>query len=216
MTQTAAAPGKLAGLDEESRALVALAVVIAVGGEDALRDGVARAARSGVNPEWVEEVILQSFLFVGFPRTLNAMRAWRKASGRAAPAVDADEAVHGAADWLARGESTCVTVYGPLYERLRVNIRGLHPALDDWMIETGYGRVLGRPQLDLKRRELCVAAVCAATEQDRQLHSHLHGALHAGASAGEITGALAIAGAGLSAASNARVAHLWSRVQAVS
>ncbi len=216
MTQTSPARATVQGLDDATRALVALAVVIAVGDEAALRDGAARAARSGVNPEWIEETILQSFLFVGFPRTLNAMRAWRKASGRAAPLVDPDEQVRGAADWLARGESTCVTVYGPLYERLRVNIRGLHPALDDWMIETGYGRVLGRPGLDLKRRELCVAAVCAATEQDRQLHSHLHGALHAGASAGEIEGALAVAGAGLSADSKARIAHLWSRVQAVS
>ncbi len=124
------------------------------------------------------------------------MRAWRKASGRAAPSRGRRRGRRGAAAWLARGESTCVTVYGPLYERLRVNIRGLHPGarrLDD---REGYGRVLGRPGLDLKRRELCVAAVCAATEQDRQLHSHLHGALHAGASAGEIEGALAVGGRG--------------------
>ena len=200
----------MGALDAETTELVALAVTIAVGNENALRDGAARAAKSGVNPEWVEEVILQSYLFVGFPRALNAMRCWRKASARAAPRADAD-----AADWRARGERTCATVYGALYERLRVNIRELHPTLDDWMIEEGYGRVLGRPALDLKRRELCVAAVCAATEQDRQLHSHLHGALHAGASPAEIDAALARAGEHLSTASQARVAHLWSRVRAV-
>src|SRR5258705_433908 len=31
-------------------------------------------------------------------------------------------------------------------------------------------------------RELCVIAACAATQQDRQLHSHLHGALNVGVS----------------------------------
>jgi 4-carboxymuconolactone decarboxylase len=67
-----------------------------------------------------------------------------------------------------------------MYDRLRVNIRGLHPELDDWMIVEGYGKVLSRPGLDLPRRELCIVAACAASEQARQLHSHLHGALNVG------------------------------------
>ena len=200
-------------LDPGTRALVSFAVVIAAGTEPELRDAAAHAVASAADPGHVEEVILQSYLFVGFPRALNAMRAWRKASGRAAPRADGDRAQAG--EWRTRGERTCATVYGPLYERLRVNIRELHPALDDWMIEEGYGRVLGRPGLDLERRELCVAAVCAVTEQDRQLHSHLHGARHAGASPARIEGALAIAGARLSAASRARISHLWARVKAV-
>ena len=67
-----------------------------------------------------------------------------------------------------------------MYERLRENIRDLHPLLDDWMIVEGYGKVLSRPGLDLARRELCIVAACAAAAQDRQLHSHLHGALNVG------------------------------------
>ena len=215
MTGRAPAAATVGALDAAAGELVRLAVTIAVGDEGALRDGAARAVKVGADPEHVEEVILQSYLFVGFPRALNAMRAWRKASGRAAPRTDADASDRDAADWRARGERTCATVYGPQYERLRVNIRELHPALDDWMIEEGYGRVLGRPALALKVRELCVLAVCAATEQDRQLHSHLHGALHAGASPAEVDGALAVAGERLSEASRARVAHLWARVKAV-
>ncbi|HUO51007.1 MAG TPA: carboxymuconolactone decarboxylase family protein [Gemmatimonadaceae bacterium] len=202
-------------LDDETAALVRLAVTIAVGDEGALREGVARAAASAADPVHVEEVILQSYLFVGFPRALNAMRAWRKATGRAAPARDEDAAGASPAGRRVRGELTCATVYGRLYDRLRVNIRELHPALDDWMIEEGYGRVLGRGALALRARELCVAAVCAATEQDRQLHSHLHGALHAGASAAEVSAALAIAGERLGPDSRDRIAHLWARVRAV-
>jgi 4-carboxymuconolactone decarboxylase len=48
------------------------------------------------------------------------------------------------------------------------------------MVVEGYGKVLGRPGLDLPRRELCIVAACAATAQDRQLHSHLHGAINVG------------------------------------
>jgi 4-carboxymuconolactone decarboxylase len=215
MTPPSTAPSTVRALDEPSRALVALAVDIAVGDESRVRDGVARAAASAADPLWVEEVILQSYLFVGFPRALNAMRAWRKVSGRSAPAVDRDAESRGAPEWRARGERSCATVYGPLYDRLRGNIRSLHPALDDWMIEEGYGRVLGRPALDLRRRELCVMAVCAATEQQRQLHSHLLGALHAGASPTDVEEALAIGVDSLGAESRARAAQLWARVKAV-
>jgi len=213
MTPNSALVDSLRPMDEDARVLVALAVVVAVGDEIVLREGVSRVAKSGVDPVLVEEVILQSYLFVGFPRALNAMRAWRRASGRSAPKADADSGMF-ATDFQARGEATCATVYGPLYERLRYNIRELHPVLDSWMIEEGYGRVLGRPALDLKRRELCIAAVCAATEQDRQLHSHLHGALHAGATTREIEGALAVAAPHLKPDANARIAHLWARVKA--
>ena len=118
------------------------------------------------------------------------MREWRRVSGRAAPVSDEGERLDLADEWRARGEATCATVYGPFYERLRENIRALHPALDSWMIVEGYGKVLSRPALDLARRELCIVAACAASRQDRQLHSHLHGALHAGASKAAITDTL--------------------------
>ncbi len=84
------------------------------------------------------------------------------------------------ARWRARGEATCAAVYGAMYTKLRQNITALHPVLDDWMVVEGYGKVLSRPGLDLPRRELCIVAACAASGQDRQLHSHLHGALNVG------------------------------------
>lgn len=143
-----------------------------------------------VDPVMVEEIILQSYLFAGFPRTLNAARAWRAVSGRPAPADDDEASVDDLETWRERGEETCAIVYGDNYEKLRQNIRDLHPALDEWMIVDGYGKVLSRPGVDLKTRELCVVAACAVSGQQRQLHSHLHGALNAGASGGELAAVL--------------------------
>jgi 4-carboxymuconolactone decarboxylase len=131
----------------------------------------------------VDEVILQSYLFAGFPRTLNAARIWRSVSGAPAPDDDPLAGTRDITEWVSRGEETCRTVYGESYDMLRRNIRGLHPALDAWMITDGYGKVLSRPGLDLTTRELCIVAACAASGQQRQLHSHLHGALNSGASA---------------------------------
>jgi 4-carboxymuconolactone decarboxylase len=157
-------------------------------------------------------VILQSYLFAGFPRTLNAMRDWRRASQRTA-AIDSTESYDAVAAWARRGETTCRAVYGSHYEQLRQNIRTLHPALDAWMITEGYGKVLSRGALDLLLRELCIVAACAVTGQERQLRSHLLGARNVGASAAQIDATLdAIADlAGDELTTDART--LWKRLQ---
>jgi 4-carboxymuconolactone decarboxylase len=82
------------------------------------------------------------------------------------------------------------------------------------MIVEGYGKVLSRPQLELRIRELCIVAACAAAGQDRQLHSHLHGALHAGASASSVSATLAAIADQVGGDDLARYRSLWDRVQA--
>jgi 4-carboxymuconolactone decarboxylase len=44
--------------------------------------------------------------------------------------------------------------------------------------------------LDLERRELCIVGACAASGQQRQLHSHFHGALNSGATSEKVYAAL--------------------------
>src|SRR5258708_28868364 len=165
-------------LDEPTRALVRVAAVVTAGTEEEVRAALSDASRVVPHP-WIEELLLQTYLFAGFPRALNAFREWRRFAPvpheSAAPAPDAKT-------WLERGTATCRAVYGAMYDKLRRNIEALHPALDSWMIVEGYGKVLARPGLDLPRRELCIVAACAASGQDRQLHSHLHGALNVGVS----------------------------------
>src|SRR5205085_2683281 len=189
MTSTADARSSLPSLDPSLRHLVRIAGAIAGSPEGQMRSTLAEAIDE-VEPAAVEEIILQSYLFAGFPRALNAARAWRAVSGRMAPTEDVEPAVEDLSFWRARGEETCAIVYGDHYEKLRQNIRGLHPALDEWMIVDGYGKVLSRPGVDLRTRELCVVAACAVSGQQRQLHSHLHGALNAGASAAELAAVL--------------------------
>lgn len=176
-------------IDEETRLLVRFAAVV-TGGSEAATRVVIEELIGNVRPDLVDEVILQSYLFAGFPRTLNAARMWRGMSGHPAPPSDDSASSIHVAQWESRGEQTCGIVYGDSYEMLRRNVRELHPALDAWMITDGYGKVLSRPALDLKRRELCIVAACAAAGQQRQLHSHLHGALNSGAPADEVRAAL--------------------------
>ena len=185
MTSGAEARTSVAPLEAGLRHLVRIAGAIAGSPEGQVRAMMSEAIGEA-DPVAVEEIILQSFLFAGFPRVLNAARAWRAVTGRPAPAEDVEAGVDDFGLWRKRGEETCAIIYGESYEKLRQNIRELHPALDEWMIVDGYGRVLSRPGVSLRARELCVVAACATTGQQRQLHSHLKGALNAGASVGEI------------------------------
>ncbi len=189
MPSAAAVGSIMSSLDPATRALVRLAAAIA-GADEATTRRVLDETAGAVEPTLVDEVILQSYLFAGFPRTLNAARMWRAASGVRAPLTDESASARDIEEWEKSGEETCAIVYGASYEMLRRNVRELHPALDAWMIIDGYGKVLSRPGLDLKRRELCVVAACAAAGQQRQLHSHLHGAINSGATPEEISATL--------------------------
>ena len=81
------------------------------------------------------------------------------------------------------------------------------------MIVEGYGKILGRPGLDLVRRELCVIAQVAVLGAPRQLRSHLKGALEAGAPPSEVDAAFAVIRADLEPRVWDRAQELWSRVR---
>lgn len=200
-------------LDHDTRSLVRLAAAIAGADESTTRKVIEEAAGS-VRPGLVDEVILQSYLFAGFPRTLNAARMWRTASGARAPLTDESASGRDVEEWERNGEETCAIVYGQSYEMLRRNVRELHPALDAWMITDGYGKVLSRPGLDLKRRELCIVAACAAAGQQRQLHSHLHGALNSGATPEEVSATIGAIADLVNAADSQQYQTLLARVVA--
>ena len=209
--------------DEISR-LVGISAALAVGDESALLRRLETAAEMP-DPGAVEEVLLQSYLFLGYPAALNAFALWRNVG----PGCREEESLAVEAEgeegeprmpsgdwnsWEARGEEVCRVVYGGQYEGLRRNVRRLHPDMERWMVVEGYGKVLGRPGLDLVTRELCIVALLVVLDAPRQLYSHLRGALNAGATVEEVSAAMdvALSVAGDEAHRNAR--EVWNRVQA--
>ena len=136
MTTGAEARASVAPIEAGLRHLVRIAGAIAGLPEGQVRSLMAEAVDE-VEPVSVEEIILQSYLFAGFPRTLNAMRIWRVVSEQPAPTTDPEAAAEDFDLWRRRGAETCAIVYGKSYEKLRENICELHPALDEWMIVDG-------------------------------------------------------------------------------
>lgn len=158
----------------------------------------------------VEEALVQSYLFVGYPGALRALAVWREVAG---PAVGT-EPESDPSTWPERGETVCREVYGHAYDRLRENIRALHPGLGEWMLTEGYGKVLGRPGLALRVRELCIAALLAAQGATEQLYSHLRGALRVGASAEDVSEMLETVTAMLDEERSAAAREVWAAVRA--
>jgi 4-carboxymuconolactone decarboxylase len=200
-------------LDLQTRDLVSFAAAVAQGYEPELRERVTQLRSSQVPTLWVEELLLQSVLMVGYPRALVAFTVWRKQSGVAAPESDPGQDYSQVPEWARRGEELCTVVYGENYGKLRTTVHSLHPAVDSWMVTEGYGRTLARPGLDLRRRELCTVAQTAVLEAPKQLHSHLRGALNAGATFGQIEGALSIVNPLLSFDQWKKVKELWKTVR---
>jgi len=97
--------------------------------------------------------------------------------------------------------------------KLRANVAAIHPALDRWMVSEGYGKVLGRPGLDLVHRELCIVGLLAAGVWDDQLYSHLRGALLAGAPVASVGRALQVGLMRVQEPDTSRLNNLWDLVQ---
>lgn len=212
MTDSAASATSLT-FDSATRALVRLAARIAGGSELDVRDGLRETVSSGTPEGWVEELILQSYLFCGFPRALNAAREWRRVVQRPGAGRGVGDRGREYDRFQADGEATCARVYGRFYSKLRQNIVALHPELDAWMIVEGYGKVLSRPALDLGRRELCIVAACVASGQDRQLHSHLHGSRNVGVADDVIGAALDALEGTVNPVFLDRAVALWAKVE---
>lgn len=157
--------------------LVDLAAAQAASSRPGMDAAFERLAAAGRHDE-VEEALLQSYLFLGFPAAIEALRHWRIVRPEPPAAEYGDWR-----EWRERGEKVCATIYGRAYQRLRENIARFHPDLDHWMVVEGYGKVLGRPGLELVVREMLIVAMLVVTGPPgrRQLRSHLQGALHAGA-----------------------------------
>lgn len=204
-------PAPTLTLDRPTVALVRVAMAIARGDETGTRERL-RAARAMKVPDlWIDELLLQSLLNVGYPLSLAAFAIWRDLAGQAAGGESLLHGEHGL--WAKRGERLCAEVYGRTYHKLLLNLRTLHPALEALVVVDAYGKLLARPGLDAARRELCTLAAITMLEAPRQLHAHLRGALNVGWKREDVDALLVLAEQDVGAARALKVWEVWADVR---
>ncbi len=133
--------------------------------------------KNKMNTLLLYEAVLQTYLFAGYPSALVSLKnlteifqplKFPKPDKRSKLKITRD------------GKKSCKMIYGDSYDKLVSNIKSFSPELSQWFIEEGYGKVLSRNLLSLKKRELLICSVLASLKYADQLFSHLRGAVRLG------------------------------------
>jgi len=163
----------------EWEVLVDLTAAVCLGDHEALA-----GIRAGRVPDrrW-REALLQVHLFAGFPAVVEAFARLERLGGLGE--LDPGEALV-EPDLPERGAELFGRIYGDHAERVRGFLTTAHPQLGAWVLGHAYGRVLTRPGLGTRERELLAVAALALRGPARQLASHLRGAVACGATAAEV------------------------------
>lgn len=167
--------------DRVTRALAIYSAAIAFDDEKILDRALSLGEKQGCRRDQFYEIMLQSYLFLGFPRMLNAAKHLsgcfdgREENSQLSP-LSAEES----ALWFDRGVSLCKRVYADNYDRLKRSVEKAAPEVFRWMIIEGYGKVLSRGELEIVTREMAVVSALMVENRSRQLHSHIRGALNVG------------------------------------
>ncbi|NQV16369.1 hypothetical protein HQ531_12985, partial [bacterium] len=170
-----------AELDPQRKRMLLLGVLVVA---TTLNDGSALdewlpSCNGILDQEAIEEAVLQTLLFAGFPKAIEALKHVR----RYFPQTGSEKHVE---DHQTAGNKTSRIIYGKHHQRLKEVMDELHPDLRRWMIEDGYGRVLSRRGLSLQDREISVVASLMASGMVNQFRAHVRGALFSGLKAVDI------------------------------
>ena len=166
------------GLAPTVRTLVGAAVCTWRADAAALRAWIAAGRAAGQPRADFEETVLQGVLFCGFPRAISAFEqlaaAWPAATPPAGGALPLADQPHA-------GRALFAQVYGQHTDAVAELLRGFHADFHAFVLDVAYGRVLARPHLPARVRELLAVATLAAQEQPRQFAAHARGARRCGA-----------------------------------
>ncbi len=174
------------GSDRRSGVLSWLSAAVALCDSQATKYLLGKALDENVPVLQAKEVILQSYLFCGFPAAIEGLIVLNRVLHDRHIPDDNYTETRNSQEMYQDGIDLCRIVYGKNYSKLLNNMSHLSSDISQWMIAEGYGKVLSRHILSLKERELAVIAALTVLRRERQLVSHLRGAVHAGAGKSEI------------------------------
>ncbi|MFQ5503502.1 MAG: carboxymuconolactone decarboxylase family protein [Planctomycetota bacterium] len=180
-------------LPSRDRLLVILHAALVRPDHELLLAAAGLALDDGLSPESLREACLQGALYAGFPRALAALEL-------IAPLMPGPEPERSALtgleerELLQRGAGIFARIYGPTTEQVLEHVERLDPAFAELILSSAYGRVLSRPALELRVRELMAVAALSLLDQAPQLLAHARGALHAGATRPELLETLSSVG----------------------
>lgn len=177
------------GLDDRLRLVCSISCLQALGDKPNLGPILNLAVDDSHDLRIAYEVLLQGYLFCGYPRAIESFFALQETvsakanldlAGYVARQFDEPEKL------MKRGMATSGVVHGSNFAKIRDKISALCPDLGYLMVAEGYGHILSRPEIDLKTRELAIVSSLTALRSYRQLNSHIRGCRNVGCEDAEI------------------------------
>lgn len=152
---------------------------VAGGDETILSVIVQKAQEFGIEYGYLYEIVLQSYLFLGFPRMLiSAEHLARAYNYKRESQSELPLTCEQVDSWMTEGRALCQRIYKDNFDTLRTKVLSIAPEIFQWMLLEGYGKVLSRDGMDMSTRELSIVGFLMMEHRPRQLHSHMLGALH--------------------------------------
>lgn len=171
-------------LTKRQKALVPVAAFAAEGNIDQLKGALNDSLDQGVTVNEIKEVLVQTYAYAGFPRSLNALSAFME--------VLKTRKIAGKKDEMGRDASPVLTdksmlevgteiqtklvgqpVTGPLFE--------FAPSIDFFLKSHLFGDIFARDNLDYQTREVATIAMLAALSgAQSQLNSHFQMGMNTG------------------------------------
>ena len=150
---------------------------------DYLRLFLLKAKSLNINKYELYESLLQNYLFTGYPSAIVSLKMLKEYFPGNDEKLSEDWDLN---KYRNRGMQNCKKIYGGKFNKLISNVKEFSPELSDWLVLEGYGKVMGRKELSLKKRELNVVSVLAVLKFEDQLYSHINGAFRTRSSKEEI------------------------------
>jgi 4-carboxymuconolactone decarboxylase len=152
----------------------------ALGLDEELRTHCISALDNGADPLLCYELLLQSYLFAGFPAALEALSLYADILSHRDITIPFFKEEYDVEHFAQRGEVLCQRIYTTAYDSMRERFARITPDLNAWMLIEGYGKTLSRPGADIILRELCIIAMLIVLRRKNQLYSHIRGAKNIG------------------------------------
>lgn len=153
-----------------------------------LRSLLASWVDTNARAQTLYEVLLQTYLFAGFPVALEALAVLHDlCTMRGLSQHSKTTGIYAVDEYKQRGNEFCSRVYGSVFDKLMSRFNDISPEMHSWMIIEGYGKTLSRPGLDEVSRECAIVCILAALGRESQLYSHVRGAINLGATDEHIT-----------------------------
>jgi 4-carboxymuconolactone decarboxylase len=128
----------------------------------------------------LHEAVLQVVAYGGFPRAIEGLSLLAAARREPPPPAQPEPAP-------AAGRATWDAIYRERGDEVLAGLQALAPGFPHWVLDSAYRRILARPGLSLRDRELLAVAALGLMALPAPLGSHVRGALRNGSSPALVT-----------------------------